>query len=185
MSTSTDSAALAPERLTLAARRSILGGVITLFIDSYDIYLPALVLPAALGYFEPANMSDTTRATLDTLVFTVTLLGRPIGGPIFGHLSDRIGRKRLALIAGSGFTLMVTLMGCLPGYGSWGYGSIAALIALRLIGGIFPGGAYAGPTASCPSSMTRSSRARAGNASRRSSSCSPAPIAGRSPRSYC
>ena len=142
---STDSATVAQDRLTPAARRSILGGVITLFIDSYDIYLPALVLPAALGYFEPTNMSDTTRATLDTLVFTVTLLGRPIGGPIFGHLSDRIGRKRVALIAGSGFTLMVTLMGCLPGYGSWGYGSIGALIALRLIGGIFLGGGYAGP----------------------------------------
>ena len=37
------------ERLGVAARRSILGGVITLFIDSYDIYLPALVLPAALN----------------------------------------------------------------------------------------------------------------------------------------
>jgi MFS family permease len=133
------------ERLTTAARRSILGGVITLFVDSYDIYLPALVLPAALGYFEPGNMSDTTRATLNTLVFTVTLLGRPIGGPIFGNLSDRIGRKRVALISASGFTLMVTLMGCLPGYGTWGYGSIGALIALRLIGGIFLGGGYAGP----------------------------------------
>src|SRR6202000_205968 len=55
---STATAVAAPERLTPAARRSILGGVITLFLDSYDIYLPALVLPAALGYFEPANMSD-------------------------------------------------------------------------------------------------------------------------------
>jgi hypothetical protein len=35
---STDSVALAQERLSLAARRSIIGGVITLFIDSYDIY---------------------------------------------------------------------------------------------------------------------------------------------------
>ena len=142
---STATAVAAPERLTPTARRSILGGVITLFLDSYDIYLPALVLPAALGYFEPANMSDTTRATLNTLVFTVTLLGRPIGGPIFGNLSDRIGRKRVALITGAGFTVMVTLMGCLPGYGSWGYGSIIALIVLRLLGGVFLGGGYAGP----------------------------------------
>jgi MFS family permease len=142
---STDSAAAAPDRLTPAARRSIFGGVITLFIDSYDIYLPALVLPAALGYFEPASMSSATKATLDTLVFTITLLGRPIGGPIFGNLSDRIGRKRVALITGAGFTLMTTLMACLPGYGRWGYWSIGALIALRLINGIFLGGGYAGP----------------------------------------
>jgi MFS family permease len=66
-----------------------------------------LVLPVALGYFEPVTMSDTTRATLDTLVFTVTLLGRPIGGPIFGNLSDRVGRKKVALVAGSGFTVGV------------------------------------------------------------------------------
>jgi MFS family permease len=137
--------AVAPERLTPAARRSIFGGVITLFIDSYDIYLPALVLPAALGYFEPGSMSSTTKATLNTLVFTVTLLGRPIGGPIFGNLSDRIGRKRVALITGAGFTLMTTLMACLPGYGRWGYWSIGALIALRLVNGIFLGGGYAGP----------------------------------------
>jgi hypothetical protein len=75
------------ERLSVAARGSILGGVITLFIDSYDIYLPALVLPAALDYFEPHAMSSTTKATLGTIVFTVTLLGRPIGGPIFGNLA--------------------------------------------------------------------------------------------------
>jgi MFS family permease len=133
------------ERLSSAARASILGGVITLFIDSYDIYLPALVLPAALGYFEPASMSSTLKATLDTVVFTVTLLGRPIGGPIFGNLSDRIGRKRVAMITGAGFTMMTTLMACLPGYKQWGFGAIGALIALRLINGIFLGGGYAGP----------------------------------------
>ncbi len=133
------------ERLSPAARTSIFGGVITLFIDSYDIYLPALVLPAALNYFEPASMSSTLKATLDTIVFTVTLLGRPIGGPIFGNLSDRIGRKRVAMITGTGFTVMTALMACLPGYKQWGFASIGTLIVLRLINGIFLGGGYAGP----------------------------------------
>jgi predicted MFS family arabinose efflux permease len=133
------------ERLSPAARTSILGGVITLFIDSYDIYLPALVLPAALGYFEPASMSSTLKATLDTIVFTVTLLGRPIGGPIFGNLADRVGRKRVAMITGIGFTVLTGLMACLPGYKQWGFASIGVLILLRLINGIFLGGGYAGP----------------------------------------
>jgi MFS family permease len=133
------------ERLSPAARRSLIGGVITLFIDSYDIYLPALVLPAALAYFQPPSMSSTTKATIDTIVFTVTLLGRPIGGPIFGNLADRIGRKRVAMISGAGFTVMTALMACLPGYSSWGYASIGALILLRFVNGIFLGGGYAGP----------------------------------------
>jgi hypothetical protein len=85
---STDSAALARERLTPAARRSIIGGVMTLFIDSYDIYLPAP------GYFEPVSMSSTTRATLDTLVFTVTCSGARSADPSSATTQTRIGRRR-------------------------------------------------------------------------------------------
>jgi len=132
-------------RLSPEARRSVVGGVISLLVDSYDIYLPALVLPAAMGYFEPSSMSPSSKATLVTVIFTVTLLGRPIGGPLFGNLCDRFGRKKVTMIAGSGFTVATLLMACLPGYDQWGYGALAALIALRLVGGIFLGGGYAGP----------------------------------------
>jgi MFS family permease len=132
-------------QLTPAAKRSMVGGIISLLVDSYDIYLPALVLPAATGYFEPKSMAPTLKVTLVTVVFTVTLLGRPIGGPIFGNLGDKIGRKRVTIIAGAGFTVTTLLIACIPGYHQWGYGSIGALIALRLIDGIFLGGGYAGP----------------------------------------
>lgn len=70
------------------------------------------------------------------------MLGRPIGRPIFGNHSDPDRPQAVGLITGSEFTLMTTLMGCLPGYGTGGYGSIGALIALRLIGGIFLGGGF-------------------------------------------
>jgi MFS family permease len=133
------------ERLSATARTSILGGVITLFIDSYDIYLPVLVLPAALHYFLPDSMSSTLKATIDTVIFTITLIGRPIGGPIFGNLADRIGRKRVAMITGTAFTIITGLIACLPGYKQWGYLPLVLLIALRLLNGIFLGGGYAGP----------------------------------------
>lgn len=136
---------MASPGLSPEARRSINGGIISLIVDSYDIYLPAFVLPAVMGYFEPSSMSPSLRATFVTAAFTVTLLGRPIGGPLFGNLCDRFGRKRVTMIAGAGFTVVTLLIACLPGYSRWGYGSIAALIALRLVGGIFLGGGYAGP----------------------------------------
>jgi MFS family permease len=123
----------------------MVGGILSLLVDSYDIYLPALVLPAATGYFEPRSMAPTLKVTLVTVIFTVTLLARPIGGPIFGNLGDKIGRRKVTLIAGVGFTVTTLLIACIPGYGQWGYGSIAALIALRLIDGVFLGGGYAGP----------------------------------------
>ena len=59
------------------------------------------------------------------------------------------------MITGAGFTVMITLMACLPGYGQWGFVSIMALIVMRLINGIFLGGGYAGPCR-WPSSARRS-----------------------------
>jgi hypothetical protein len=48
-----------------AARSSIIGGIISLLIDSYDIYVPAFILPAAMNYFEPSTMAATTKVTLE------------------------------------------------------------------------------------------------------------------------
>jgi len=123
----------------------ILGALSALGPVSMDIYLPALVLPAALHYFLPDSMSSTLKATIDTVIFTITLIGRPIGGPIFGNLADRIGRKRVAMITGTAFTIITGLIACLPGYKEWGYVSLVLLIALRLLNGVFLGGGYAGP----------------------------------------
>ncbi|MGW4488747.1 MFS transporter [Amycolatopsis sp. NPDC004368] len=147
------------ERLTPEARRSIVGGILSLFVDSFDIYLPALVLPAVMDYFEPPSMPATTKVTLVTVIFVVTLLGRPIGGPIFGNLADKIGRRRVTLITGVGFTIVTLLIGLMPGYATWGYGSIVGLILLRLIGGVFLGGGYAGPV---PLAIERSPMSRRG-----------------------
>ncbi|ROS44600.1 MFS transporter [Amycolatopsis thermoflava] len=126
-------------------RRSARGGAFSMFVDSFDVYLPALVLPAAMAYFMPPDLPASVRATFTTLLFTVGLVGRPIGSVIFGNLSDRIGRKPVTMISGWGFTIVTLLIGLLPGYGSWGYGAIAVFAALRLIGGIFLAGGYAAP----------------------------------------
>lgn len=134
-----------PPGLTPEARQSMYGGIISLVVDSYDIYVPALVLPAAMNFFEPASMSPALKATMVSVVFTVTLLARPVGGTIFGNLGDKIGRKKITMMAGVGFTVTTLIIGCLPGYHQWGYGALAVLIALRFIDGVFLGGGYAGP----------------------------------------
>src|SRR6201984_1677037 len=88
--------------INLEARGSISGGIISLLIASYDISVPAFILPAAMDYFEPSSMADTTKVTLTSVIFTVTLLARPVGGPIFGNLADKIGRKKVTMMRGFG-----------------------------------------------------------------------------------
>ncbi|GHJ34783.1 MFS transporter [Streptomyces sp. TS71-3] len=126
-------------------RRSARAGAFSMFVDSYDVYLPALVLPAAMAYFMPEGAPAATRATMTTLMFTVGLLGRPIGSVIFGNISDRIGRKRTTMISGWGFTVCTLLMGLLPGHASLGSGAIAVFATLRLVSGVFLAGGYAAP----------------------------------------
>ena len=141
-----DSTPVEEPRITAAdERRSARGGAFSMFVDSFDVYLPALVLPAAMAYFMPQDLPAPLRATFTTVLFTVGLLGRPIGSVIFGNLSDRIGRKRVTMISGWGFTIVTLLMGLMPGYAMWGYGGIATFAVLRLIGGIFLAGGYAAP----------------------------------------
>ena len=152
-------AASQSEGLPTEVRRTLTGGAIAMFVDSWDIYLPAFILPAAMAYFEPASLSTETKATLTTLIFTVGLLGRPLGSPIFGHLADTIGRKRTAMISGAGFTFLTLLMALLPGYAQWGMASIGAMLALRLLVGMFVSGGYAAPI---PLALERSPKAMRG-----------------------
>lgn len=131
-----------PEHLTAAGRRAVVGGFLGFWVDYYDIYLPVLALTPALAYFQPGGLPPAVVTTLGYLVLAVTLIGRPIGAIIFGHLGDVIGRKRTTVIAVAGFALCTFLIALLPGYASWGYSAIIALTVLRLVDGIFMGGEY-------------------------------------------
>lgn len=145
------------EQLTPAAKKAIIGAFFGFAVDFYDIYLPTVALTPAIIFFIPKNLPVTVAATLNFIVFAVTLVGRPIGAFIFGHFGDAIGRRRTTLIAVAGFAVMTFLIALLPGYASWGYVAIALLILLRLVDGIFMGGEYtsANPLAmeACPKRM--------------------------------
>jgi MFS family permease len=145
------------ERLSPEGKRSAIGAFLGYFVDFYDIYLPTIALAPALAYFQPANLSTVTSTTIYYVTFVVTLLGRPVGAAFFGHLADSMGRKRTTMIAVTGFGVVTLLIGLLPGYGSWGWFAIGALILLRFVDGVFLGGEY---TAAVPLAMERAPRTR-------------------------
>lgn len=108
----------------------------------FDVYLPVVVLGPAMGYFQPDSLSPALQSTLFYVVFALSLVGRPAGAAIFGHWSDKMGRRKITMISMSGFAVVTLLIGLLPGYERWGLGSITALIFLRFVDGIFLGGEY-------------------------------------------
>lgn len=134
----------------LRARRAVGGAFAGFFVDMFDIYLPIVALAPAAAYFEATGVSASTSTILSAMIFVATLIGRPIGAALFGHFGDKIGRRKTAMISVSGFGVVTLLIACLPGYHQIGMTAVIALIALRLLDGIFLGGEY---TAASPLAM--------------------------------
>jgi len=143
----------------LIARRAVRAAYVGFFVDMFEVYLPVAVLAPALVYFIPAGLSAATNATIFSVVFAISLMGRPIGSMVFGHFGDRMGRRRITLISIGGFAVATLLVAALPGYAMWGGASIAALLILRLANGIFIGGEY---TAANPLAMEYSPKEKRG-----------------------
>lgn len=144
--TSTAAAADTDQR----ARRAVGGAFAGFFVDMFDVYLPIIALAPAAAYFEATGVSASTSAILSAMVFVATLIGRPIGAAIFGHYGDKIGRRKTAIVSVAGFGVVTLAIACLPGYHQIGITAVIALIALRLLDGIFLGGEY---TAASPLAM--------------------------------
>lgn len=127
-------------------KRAVLSAWAGFAVDSYSIYIASSVLLPALVYFQ-GDMSVEAKSIFAGMTLAVTLLGRPLGGLIFGHFADRIGRRRVGAVTIFGFGTISLLIACLPGAEL--IGAIPAttlLLALRFIEGIFLGGEYTAAT---------------------------------------
>lgn len=142
-----------------AGRRALLGAWLGFYVDMFDVYLPIIALAPASAYFQATGVSAATAAVISAMIFTAALIGRPVGSFLFGHLGDRIGRRRTAIIAVTGFGVTTLIIALLPGYHTWGLASVVALIALRFIDGVFLGGEY---TAASPLALEYSPKHRRG-----------------------
>lgn len=136
------STALVSDNPEAVARRVIIAGFIGFAVDFFDIYLPAMVLTPVITLFEPKGLSSAATTTIYYFTVAVTLLGRPCGAIIFGHWADKLGRRLVTMISIAGFGTLTLLVAFLPGYATIGIWSLALLLALRFVGGVFMGGEY-------------------------------------------
>ncbi|MFL5628726.1 MAG: MFS transporter [Ktedonobacteraceae bacterium] len=122
----------------------VLSSMIGTAIEWYDFFLygtmATLVFPKL---FFPET--DATVGTLLSLVtFLVGFIARPIGGAIFGHLGDRIGRKSTLIATLLLMGISTLIIGFLPGYAAIGVAAPLILALLRLGQGLGVGGEWGG-----------------------------------------
>ena len=126
-------------------------------IEWYDFFLygaaAALIFPTA--FF--GEVDETTALILSLLTFAAGFIARPIGGIIFGHFGDRIGRKKTLIAALMLMGISSTLIGLLPTYAMIGVTAPILLTLLRFAQGLAIGGQWGGAmllvTESAPSNQ--------------------------------
>lgn len=126
-------------------RNAAASSLIATSIEFYDFFIfataAAIIFPKV---FFPPEISPLVALISSFSAFAVGFFARPVGAAIFGHFGDRLGRKRmlvLALLLMGGST---TLIGLLPSYDMIGNLAPLLLILLRIVQGFALGGQWGG-----------------------------------------
>lgn len=134
-----------PDSLNTASMRRILASsFIGSAIEFYDFILYATAASIVFGKLFFSGMPPAVGLFAAFGTLAAGYLARPLGGAIFGHFGDRLGRKRVLIVSMTLMGLSTTLIGLLPTSAQIGVAAPAALVVLRLVQGLAVGGEWGG-----------------------------------------
>jgi metabolite-proton symporter len=113
-------------------------------IEWYDFFLYGVVTPLALNKLFFPNFDPLVGTLLAYITFFVGFIARPIGGVVFGHYGDRIGRKAVLILTLLIMGVATFLIGVLPTYEQVGIWAPIMLLILRVAQGFGLGGEWGG-----------------------------------------
>ncbi|MFD9946099.1 MFS transporter [Nonomuraea sp. NPDC059023] len=127
-----------------AARRVSWAAFIGTTIEWYDFFLygTAAALVFNKQFFPAMDPVAGSIAAFGTM--TVGFLARPLGGIVFGHFGDRLGRRNTLVVSLLIMGIGTTLIGVLPTYSSIGIWAAVLLVVMRIAQGIGLGGELGG-----------------------------------------
>jgi MFS family permease len=126
------------------ARTVILSSYLGSTIEFYDFLLYATAAAVAFPKVFFAGTDEWVGVVAAYATFAAGYVARPLGGVIFGHFGDRIGRKGMLIVSMAMMGIASTLIGLIPGasvIGPWG---AVLLVVLRVCQGIAVGGEWGG-----------------------------------------
>lgn len=129
---------------TNSVRRVVLASFVGTTIEWYDFFIYGTAAALVFGklFFPMENEFVGRMAAYGT--FAIGFFARPLGGVIFGHYGDRIGRKAMLVTTLMMMGVATFLIGVLPTYGTIGIAAPIGLILLRLVQGFGVGGEWGG-----------------------------------------
>jgi metabolite-proton symporter len=129
-----------PGRLHRVVAASMIGTT----IEWYDFFLYGSAAALIFNKLFFPSFDPFVGTLLAFATYAVGFVARPLGGIVFGHYGDRIGRKRLLMLSLMMMGVATVLIGLLPTYARIGVWAPAGLIVLRLVQGFAVGGEWGG-----------------------------------------
>ncbi|WP_199429619.1 MFS transporter [Qaidamihabitans albus] len=126
------------------ARKVAFAAFVGTALEWYDYFLYGTAASIVFNrlYFATGDAAVATLAAFAS--FAVGFLARPLGAVLFGHLGDRIGRRRTLLITVTLISVVTGLIGLLPDFAAIGLAAPLLLTTLRVLQGIAVGGEWGG-----------------------------------------
>lgn len=124
-------------------RKVIAAGVSGNVLEWYDFAVYGFYAPIIGKLFFPSD--DPTVSLIASFgAFAAGFLMRPIGGFIFGHIGDRIGRKATLVLSVLLMAIPTGLIGILPDHATIGAAAAFLMVGMRMLQGLSVGGEYTG-----------------------------------------
>ena len=124
------------------AKKALVASLIGSSIEWYDYFLYGTVAALVFSKLYFPSEDPSVGLMLAYASFAIPFFIRPLGGVIFSHIGDRIGRKKTLVMTLSLMGIATVLIGLLPSYETIGIWAPILLITLRLIQGLGIGGEW-------------------------------------------
>jgi MHS family shikimate/dehydroshikimate transporter-like MFS transporter len=130
----------------MSSVRQVLGAsFIGTTIEWYDFFIYGTAATLVFGqlFFSP-SFSPLAATMSSVATFAVGFVARPLGGIVFGHFGDKLGRKAMLVITLNMMGIATFLVGVLPTFESIGLLAPILLVLLRVVQGLGVGGEWGG-----------------------------------------
>ena len=125
-------------------RRVLVSSFLGSTVEFYDFLLYGTAASLVFGELFFSDLSDSASLAASFATFAAGYVARPLGGVIFGHVGDRLGRKRTLVMTMLIMGIASTCIGLLPTYAQIGVTAPMLLLLVRLLQGIAVGGEWGG-----------------------------------------
>src|SRR5512144_2806495 len=127
-----------------SVRKVVAASLVGTSLEWYDFFLYGSAAALVFDRLFFPTFDPLTGTLLAFTTFAVGFVARPIGGVIFGHYGDKVGRKKVLVVTLLLMGAVTFLVGLLPTYDTIGVAAPLLLVTLRFVQGLGLGGEWGG-----------------------------------------